>query len=92
MSQECTESVISLCIISGLVDAPVPSGLTLQTNQTAQTLSLMWESDSSGFDIEIFHTELMNVVMNVRDFNRQLRALLVWMCAVCELIHVFCQI
>ncbi|XP_056601954.1 LIF receptor subunit alpha a isoform X1 [Triplophysa dalaica] len=48
----------------GLVDVPVPSALTLQTNQTAQTLSLTWESDSSGFDIEIFHTELMNVVMN----------------------------
>lgn len=82
---------MSLCIISGLVDVPVPSGLTLWPNQSTQTLSLMWKSDSSQFDIEIFHTELMNVVINVRDFNRLLDGYSclfgVWMCAVYVLIH-----
>lgn len=49
---------------NSVVDLPVPNGLTLQSNFSTQTLSLMWESDSSQFDIEIFHTELMNVVLN----------------------------
>lgn len=49
---------------NGLAELPVPRGLTLQPDLPAQTLSLTWQSDSSLFDIEIFHTELMNVVLN----------------------------
>ncbi|XP_056110796.1 LIF receptor subunit alpha a [Rhinichthys klamathensis goyatoka] len=49
---------------NGLSGLPVPHGLTLQPDLPAQTLSLSWQSDSSLFDIEIFHTELMNVVLN----------------------------
>ncbi|XP_051552317.1 leukemia inhibitory factor receptor-like [Myxocyprinus asiaticus] len=45
-------------------ELPVPRGLMLQADLPAQTLFLTWESDSSLFDIEIFHTELMNVVLN----------------------------
>uniref|UniRef100_A0A672PVC7 Leukemia inhibitory factor receptor-like n=1 Tax=Sinocyclocheilus grahami TaxID=75366 RepID=A0A672PVC7_SINGR len=40
-------------------------GLTLNPDLPAQTLTLRWQSDSSLFDLEIFHTELMNVVLNV---------------------------
>ncbi|XDV21455.1 hypothetical protein PO909_026549 [Leuciscus waleckii] len=49
---------------NGLSELPVPRGLSLQPDLPAQTLSLSWQSDSSLFDIEIFHTELMNVVLN----------------------------
>ncbi|KAG1957887.1 leukemia inhibitory factor receptor [Pimephales promelas] len=49
---------------NGLSGLPVPHGLTLQPDLPAQTLSLSWQSDSSLFDVEIFHTELMNVVLN----------------------------
>ncbi|XP_077097861.1 LIF receptor subunit alpha a isoform X1 [Siphateles boraxobius] len=49
---------------NGLSELPVPHGLTLQPDLPTQTLSLTWQSDSSLFDIEIFHTELMNVVLN----------------------------
>ncbi|XP_067295683.1 LIF receptor subunit alpha a [Pseudorasbora parva] len=49
---------------NGLAELPVPHGLTLRPDLPAQTLSLTWQSDSSLFDIEIFHTELMNVVLN----------------------------
>uniref|UniRef100_A0A8C2DJI7 LIF receptor subunit alpha a n=1 Tax=Cyprinus carpio TaxID=7962 RepID=A0A8C2DJI7_CYPCA len=41
-----------------------PRGLTLNPDLPAQTLSLAWQSDSSLFDLEIFHTEFMNVVLN----------------------------
>ncbi|XP_051525001.1 leukemia inhibitory factor receptor-like [Myxocyprinus asiaticus] len=47
-----------------LGELPVPRGLTLQSNLPEQTLFLTWASDSSHFDVEIFHTELMNVVLN----------------------------
>ncbi|XP_026096276.1 leukemia inhibitory factor receptor-like [Carassius auratus] len=49
---------------NGVGELPVPRGLTLNPDLPAQTLSLTWESDSSLFDLEIFHTELMNVVLN----------------------------
>ncbi|XP_067261841.1 LIF receptor subunit alpha a isoform X1 [Chanodichthys erythropterus] len=49
---------------NGLGELPVPHGLTLQPDLPAQTLTMTWQSDSSLFDIEIFHTELMNVVLN----------------------------
>ncbi|XP_016108841.1 leukemia inhibitory factor receptor-like [Sinocyclocheilus grahami] len=50
---------------NGLGEPPVPRGLTLNPDLPAQTLTLRWQSDSSLFDLEIFHTELMNVVLNV---------------------------
>ncbi|XP_016421100.1 leukemia inhibitory factor receptor-like [Sinocyclocheilus rhinocerous] len=49
---------------NGLGEPPVPRGLTLNPDLPAQTLSLRWQSDLSLFDLEIFHTELMNVVLN----------------------------
>uniref|UniRef100_A0A8C1H2Z4 LIF receptor subunit alpha a n=1 Tax=Cyprinus carpio carpio TaxID=630221 RepID=A0A8C1H2Z4_CYPCA len=49
---------------NGVGELPVPRGLTLNPDLPAQTLSLTWQSDSSLFDLEIFHTELMNVVLN----------------------------
>ncbi|XP_016140127.1 LIF receptor subunit alpha a [Sinocyclocheilus grahami] len=49
---------------NGVGELPVPRGLTLSPDFPAQTLSLTWQSDSSLFDLEIFHTELMNVVLN----------------------------
>ncbi|XP_073697122.1 LIF receptor subunit alpha a [Garra rufa] len=49
---------------NGLGELPVPRGLSLNPDLPAQTLSLTWQSDSSLFDLEIFHTELMNVVLN----------------------------
>ncbi|XP_016302243.1 leukemia inhibitory factor receptor-like isoform X1 [Sinocyclocheilus anshuiensis] len=49
---------------NGLGEPPVPRGLTSNPDLPAQTLSLRWQSDSSLFDLEIFHTELMNVVLN----------------------------
>ncbi|XP_059405476.1 LIF receptor subunit alpha a [Carassius carassius] len=49
---------------NGVGELPVPRGLTLNPELPAQTLSLTWQSDSSLFDLEIFHTELMNVVLN----------------------------
>lgn len=58
-------SLLSFCNVTGLGELPVPHGLTLQPDLPAQTLTMTWQSDSSLFDIEIFHTELMNVVLNV---------------------------
>ncbi|XP_059404776.1 leukemia inhibitory factor receptor-like isoform X1 [Carassius carassius] len=49
---------------NGLGEPPVPRGLTLKPDLPAQTLSLTWQSDSWLFDLEVFHTELMNVVLN----------------------------
>lgn len=56
---------LCVCYCTGLSELPVPHGLSLQPDLPAQTLSLSWQSDSSLFDIEIFHTELMTVVLNV---------------------------
>lgn len=58
-------SLLPLCNVTGVGELPVPRGLTLNPDFPAQTLSLTWQSDSSLFDLEIFHTELMNVVLNV---------------------------
>ncbi|NP_001014328.2 LIF receptor subunit alpha a precursor [Danio rerio] len=49
---------------NGLGELAVPRGLSLQPDLPTQTLTLTWQSDSSLFDIEIFHTEFMNVVLN----------------------------
>ncbi|KAI2665002.1 Leukemia inhibitory factor receptor [Labeo rohita] len=50
---------------NGVGELPVPRGLIPIPDLRAQTLSLTWQSESSLFDLEIFHTELMNVVLNV---------------------------
>lgn len=55
----------SLCNVTGVGELPVPRGLIPIPDLRAQTLSLTWQSESSLFDLEIFHTELMNVVLNV---------------------------
>jgi len=65
MNAQVISSSLSVCYFTGLSGLPVPHGLTLQPDLPAQTLSLSWQSDSSLFDVEIFHTELMNVVLNV---------------------------
>ncbi|RXN28758.1 leukemia inhibitory factor receptor-like protein [Labeo rohita] len=49
---------------NGVGELPVPRGLIPIPDLRAQTLSLTWQSESSLFDLEIFHTELMNVVLN----------------------------
>ncbi|XP_043095416.1 LOW QUALITY PROTEIN: leukemia inhibitory factor receptor-like [Puntigrus tetrazona] len=49
---------------NGVGELPVPHGLTLNPDFQAQTLSLTWQSDASLFDLEIYHTELMNVMLN----------------------------
>lgn len=59
-----SRGVIQILGQNGLDELSVPQGLTLQSELSSQTLSLTWESDSPFFDIEVFHTELMNVVLN----------------------------
>ncbi|KAK1806304.1 hypothetical protein P4O66_000179 [Electrophorus voltai] len=42
----------------------VPQNVLLEKDLVSQTLSLTWESDSSVFDVEIFRTELGELVLN----------------------------
>ncbi|TRY71420.1 hypothetical protein DNTS_011664 [Danionella cerebrum] len=61
--------LLSLSIVpahgqNALRDLPAPQILALEPDLPEQTLSLTWRSDSALFDIEIFHTEFMTVVLN----------------------------
>ncbi|XP_072527955.1 LIF receptor subunit alpha a [Salminus brasiliensis] len=42
----------------------VPQSVHLKQDLSSQTLSVTWESDSALFDIEIYRTELMEIVLN----------------------------
>lgn len=52
-----------LCVCSEL---SVPQMVSVQKDLESQTLSLTWRSDASDFNVEIYHTELMELILNVR--------------------------
>lgn len=52
-----------VCVCSEL---SVPKMVSVQKDLESQTLTLSWQSDASYFDVEIYHTELMELVLNVR--------------------------
>ncbi|MCJ8745311.1 hypothetical protein PDJAM_G00128930 [Pangasius djambal] len=60
--------LLSACLTPSLVhsgsELSVPQTLSVQKDLASQTLTLSWRSEASHFDVEIYHTELMELVLN----------------------------
>ncbi|KAK2845961.1 hypothetical protein Q7C36_010815 [Tachysurus vachellii] len=58
--------LMSSCLTPSLVlsELSVPQMVSVQKDLESQTLTLSWQSDASYFDVEIYHTELMELVLN----------------------------
>ncbi|XP_058230543.1 LIF receptor subunit alpha a isoform X1 [Hemibagrus wyckioides] len=58
--------LLSCCLTPSLIQSElsVPQMVSVQKDLESQTLTLSWRSDASDFDVEIYHTELMELVLN----------------------------
>ncbi|XP_060763652.1 LIF receptor subunit alpha a isoform X2 [Neoarius graeffei] len=45
-------------------ELPVPQNVSIQKDLRSRTLTLSWQSEASHFDVEIYYTELMELVFN----------------------------
>lgn len=54
-----------MCVCVGS-ELPVPQSVSIQKDLRSRTLTLSWQSEASHFDVEIYYTELMELVFNVR--------------------------
>ncbi|XP_053336944.1 LIF receptor subunit alpha a [Clarias gariepinus] len=66
MMRMWTLLLLSSCLTPVLVSSEltVPQNVSVQKDLQSQTLKLSWRSDASLFDVEVYLTELMELVLN----------------------------
>ncbi|KAF7687766.1 hypothetical protein HF521_014994 [Silurus meridionalis] len=70
MMRMCTLLLLLLCsyLTTSLVhsgsELSVPQIVSVEKDLKSQTLMMSWRSEASQFDVEIYHTELMELVLN----------------------------